>query len=162
MRYLTPFRIAAALLVIFCAFHTAGGMLSHASFGPESDAVVRAMKSVRVDFNGSIGTWYGFWLGLGLIVSVFLLFSAIAAWQLDRIDPATWPAVSPLAWVFAASHAATAALTWRYFFAGAGITATLVTLFLVLGAWRKQRAAALAAGTPGPGTRAGAREYARP
>ena len=46
MKYLGPYRIAAYLLVLFCIGHTAGGMLSQKSLGPEADAVFAAMKSV--------------------------------------------------------------------------------------------------------------------
>ena len=87
MRYLSPYRIAALLLVLFCAGHTAGGMLSQKSLGPGADAVFAAMKRVQFNFNGSTCTWYGFWFALGLMVSVFLLFSAIAAWQLQACFP---------------------------------------------------------------------------
>ena len=41
MKHVTPFRIAAVLLAIFCVLHTAGGMLGQKSMGPASDAVCR-------------------------------------------------------------------------------------------------------------------------
>ena len=141
MRYLTPYRVAAYLLVIFCAGQTAGGMLSRKSLGPESDAVFASMRSVRFAFNGSTVSWYGFWFGFGLMVSVFLLFSAVIAWQLDKAGPDEWPAVAVIAWTFAASQAATAILSWTYFFAGPGVLATAVAVLVAAGAWRKGRGA---------------------
>jgi hypothetical protein len=39
MKYLSPFRVASYLLVVFFAGHTAGGMLAQKSLGPDADAV---------------------------------------------------------------------------------------------------------------------------
>ena len=138
MKYLSLYRIASVLLVLFFAGHTAGGMLSQKSIGPGADAVFHAMKTVQFNFNGATCTWYGFWLGFGLMVSAFLLFSAIAAWQLDKVSPQSWPLVSTIAWALAASHVCTAVLSWAYFFAGPGLLATAVALLLGAGAFRKQ------------------------
>ncbi len=141
MKYLSPYRTASYLLVLFCAGHTAGGMLSQKSLGPESDAVFSLMKAVHFNFNGSSCTWYGFWFGFGLMVSVFLLFSALVAWQLDKVGPQNWPAVSVIAWALVVSHICNAVLSWAYFFAGPGILATAVAILLGVGAWRKRKAA---------------------
>jgi hypothetical protein len=142
VRYLTPYRIAAYLLVFFCAGHTAGGMLSEKRLGPGADAVFSAMKSVHFDFNGATVTWYGFWFAFGLMVSVFLLFSSVVAWRLDSVEPKSWPMVSTIAWALVASHACNAILSWVYFFAGAGFLATAIAMLLAAGAFRKERAAA--------------------
>ena len=91
VKHVTPFRIAAVLLILFCAGHTAGGMLGQKSVGPESDAVFAQMKAVHFAFNGSDCTWYGFWFGFGLTASLFLLLSAIIAWQLDKYHPRLGP-----------------------------------------------------------------------
>jgi len=123
---------------VFFAGHTAGGMLSQKSIGPGADAVFHAMKTVQFNFKGAICTWYGFWFGFGLMVSAFLLFSAIAAWQLDKVPPESWPLVSTIAWALAASQVCTAVLSWAYFFAGPGLVATAVALLLGAGAFRKQ------------------------
>ena len=140
MKYFTPYRIATYLLVLFFAGHTGGGMLSQKSLGSASDQVFSAMKSVHFTFNGADATWYGFWFGFGLLASVFLAFSAVVTWQLDKVPKASWPAVSVIAWAFVVAQACNAVLSLTYFFAGPGIFATLVTLLSGLGAWRKQRA----------------------
>ncbi len=139
MKYLTPFRIATYLLLLFFAGHTGGGMLAQKSLGPQSDLVFAAMKTVHFKFNGADSTWYGFWFGFGLMVSIFLLFSAIVAWQLDRVRPEQWPAVSVIAWSLLASHLAATILSWKYFFAGPGTIGAIVTLLLALGIWGKHR-----------------------
>jgi hypothetical protein len=140
MRFVTPFRIATYLLVLFCVAHTAGGMLGQKSMGPAADAVFASMKSVHFTFNGADATWYGMWFGFGMMASVFLAFSAIAAWQLDRVTPEHWPAVSVIAWALVVSQACNAVVSWLYFFAGPGTFATAITLLMAVGALRKGKA----------------------
>ncbi|AKU90419.1 LIC_13387 family protein [Vulgatibacter incomptus] len=144
MKHITWFRAASVLLVLFFTGHTVGGMFSEASMGPEADAVFGSMKTVHFDFNGSDATWYGFWFGFGILTSVFLLFSAFTAWKLDGVKPESWPVVSGIAWALVGSQAANALLSWKYFFAGPGVMATLISALLVVGAVRKQQASARA------------------
>jgi hypothetical protein len=142
VKYLTPYKISAYLLLLFFTGHTLGGMISQKSMGASSDVVFESMKAVHFDFNGADSTWYGFWFGFGLLASVFLLFSVVVAWQLDKVPANAWPAVSTIAWTFAAAHAATSALSWAYFFAGPGVISTLVAGLLLVGALAKKKAAA--------------------
>jgi len=142
MKYLTPYRLAAYALVLFFAGHTGGGMLARKSLGPQSDAVFASMKAVQFSFNGATCSWYGFWFGFGLTVSVFLAFSALMAWQLDKVPPESWPSVSVLAWALVGAHACNAILSWAYFFAGPGFLGIGVTFLLGSGALQKRNAAA--------------------
>src|SRR5271166_2551139 len=116
-KYVATYRIATYLLVVFCAGHTVGGMLTQKSLGAESDAVFSMMKTVHFNFNGGDCTWYGFWLAFGLMASAFLLFSAVVAWTLADVAPSQWSMVAPVAWALFASHVCNAVLSWRYFFA---------------------------------------------
>jgi hypothetical protein len=143
VKRVTPLRVASVLLVVFCVMHTAGGMLAQKSLGAESDAVFEAMKRVHFEFNGSDTTWYGFWFGFGLTASLFLLLSAIIAWQLDRVPAADWPHVSVIAWALCASHVVNTVLAWKYFFAGPGVFGIVITLLIAVGAAMKGRSAAL-------------------
>ncbi len=133
------YRAAAALLVLFCAGHTAGGMLAQKSVGAAGDAVFAAMKTVHFPFNGASCTWYGFWLGLGLTVSLFLLLSAVIAWRLGDVAAEQWPLVSTIAWALVVAHLGTAVLSWIFFFPGAATLATVITLLLAVAALRKAR-----------------------
>jgi hypothetical protein len=142
VKYLTPYKLATYLLLLFFLGHTGGGMLGQKSMGPASDAVFESMKAVHFDFNGADSTWYGFWFGFGIFASVFLLFSAVLSWQLDKLSKATSRELAVVAWSFAASHVACALLSWKYFFAGPGTIGTLVALLLGVGALRKQQPAA--------------------
>ena len=142
MKLLAPYRLATYLLALFCLGHTFGGMLSQRSLGTAADAVLVAMRTVHVDFNGSDCTFYGMWLGFGLATSLLLLLSAVTAWTLAVVQPAAWRGVAPIAWALFGVHVANALLTWRYFFTGAALLATVIAVLLGVGAWRKSRAAA--------------------
>jgi hypothetical protein len=140
VRYLGVYRIATYLLVLFCALHTAGGMLAQKSLGSESDAVFSSMKAVHFNFNGADCTWYGFWFAFGLTTSVFLLLSAAVSWTLASLTREHWASVSPIAWALFVSHAVQVYLSWRYFFAGPAIDSISITVLLGVGAFRRGRA----------------------
>jgi len=138
MKYLSPFRIASYLLLVTFLGHTEGAMLAQRSLGPASDTVFASMKAVHFNFNGADATWYGFWFGFGLTISVLLLFSAVLAWQLDKVSPEHWPSVAVIAWAFAASQFASAILAWKYFFLGPAILSLAVAVLLTVGTLQKQ------------------------
>ena len=144
MKLVTPFRAASVLLVVFSVVHTAGGMLAQKSLGFASDAVFEAMKRVHFTFNGSDCTWYGFWFGFGLTATLFLLLSAVLAWQLESVPAELWPRVRVIAGALVAGQVANTVLSWKYFFAGPGVFGILISLLLVAGMVRKESGASAA------------------
>jgi hypothetical protein len=148
MKHITAFRTASVLLIIFCALHTAGGMLGDASMGAASDQVLAQMRQVHFDFNGSDATWYGFWFGFGLTVSAFLLLSAAIAWTLDRVPREDWSQVNPIAWALIVSHVVNTVLAWQYFFAGPVVFGIAITSLLTFGTLNKSRKAAMGREAP--------------
>ncbi len=141
MKYLGVYRIATYLLVVFCALHTAGGMLAQKSVGAEGDAVFTSMKAVHFNFNGGDCTFYGFWYAFGLTTSIFLLLSAVVAWTLSSVKPEQWASVAPLAWALFASHVGNAVLSWRYFFPAPGVFSTVIAGLIGFGALRRRSSA---------------------
>jgi hypothetical protein len=142
VKHFTLYRIAAYLTLLFCAGHTAGGMLQQKSLGPASDAVFSAMKATHFTFNGADCTWYGFWFGFGLTVSAFLLLVAVTTLVLDRVTPAAWPQVQAIAWAVIAAMTFNGVMAFRYFFAGPTVFSVIIVALLVTGTLRKNRAAA--------------------
>ncbi len=139
MKNITAFRSASVLLFIFCLMHTGGGMLAQKSLGPASDTVFEAMKRVHFDFNGADCTWYGFWFGFGLTASIFLLLSALVAWELERVPSELWTKLGLIPWAFVVSHVLNTVLAWKYFFTGPGVFGTLISVLLAVGTLRKSR-----------------------
>ena len=66
------YRIASVLLVLFAVGHTVGFLQIDPGWGV--DAMVKEMKSIRFDVLGSNRTYWDFYVGFGLFVSIFLVF----------------------------------------------------------------------------------------
>src|SRR3954471_20580404 len=87
MKASTFYRIAAVLLLLFAVGHTFGFHQSDPKWGV--DTLIASMRSTHFDAQGFDRTYWDFYLGAGLSVSVFLLFAAILAWQLGRLPGET-------------------------------------------------------------------------
>lgn len=81
------FRLAAAVLVLFAALHTFG-FLTFTPPTPEGLAVRDAMNNVGMHVGGDTFTYGGFYRGMGLSVTAYLVFCAIVAWQLGALRDA--------------------------------------------------------------------------
>ena len=129
-KYLNPFRLTTLLLLLYCAGHTLGALVSTPRFGVASDAVMAAMKSVHFNANGSDCTWFGVYMGFGYEVSIFLLFSSALTWFLGGMSTPDQRRWAPITWALFVSYAATAVLAVMYFFAVAIVFSSLITVLL--------------------------------
>ncbi len=127
------YRVAAVLLVLFAVGHTLGFRQTRGTAG--ADTVVGLMKSVHFHVQGFERDYWGFYVGFGLFVTVFLLFAAALSWQLGGATSDTLARMPVATWGLAACFAAITVTTWRYFFMAPGIFSTLITLCLILAAW---------------------------
>jgi hypothetical protein len=108
------FRIAAVLLLIFDALHTIGFRQVDPAW--RADAVVRSMQSTHFNIMGSSRTYWQLFAGFGLIVSVFLVFAAVLAWQLASLPRQTWLFMRGTAWALVLCFAVVTILCFRYAF----------------------------------------------
>jgi uncharacterized protein YndB with AHSA1/START domain len=129
-RYLNPFRLATYILVLFCLGHTMGALVNIPSFGAQGDAVLAAMQSTHFRCQTSDCTWFGFYMGFGILVSIFFLASAAITWYLGGLDATAQRRLAPLAWTMFLSHAGSAVVAWIYFFVAPLVFATLVAVLL--------------------------------
>jgi hypothetical protein len=127
------YRISSVLLVLFAVGHTIGFRQVDPSWG--ADAVANGMRSVSFEVQRFNRTYWDFFTGFGLFVSIFLLFAAVLAWRFGSISPALLSAMPVERWSFAFCFVLIAILTWRYFFLAPGIFSTLIALGLVGAAW---------------------------
>jgi len=106
------FRIAAGILLLFAIGHTAG-FLAFQPATAEGRAVWESMLRVRFsDGHGSFS--YGdFYIGFGLFVSAFLLFTAWLNWILGGMPDG--PQRRLLGWSLVALELVSAGLSMRYF-----------------------------------------------
>ena len=127
------YRISAVLLVLFALGHTIGFRQVDPNWG--ADTVVNGMRSVSFKVQNLNRTYWDFFTGFGLFVSIFLLFAAVLAWRFGSMAPERLAAIPVERWSFALCFVLIAGLTWRYFFVAPGIFSTLVALGLVGAAW---------------------------
>ncbi len=132
MRPAIVYRIASVLLVLFAAGHQLGFRTVDPRW--RADDLARAMQTTRFTVDGFNRTYWDFYSGFGFFTTVFMLFSALLAWELARVSPEVRRHLVPARWGFAACYTAIAVLTWSYFFVVPGVFATLIAVAVTLGA----------------------------
>ncbi len=73
------YRVSSILLVLFAIGHTLGFRQIDPTWGV--DSLVQYMKSIHFNANGANRTYWEFFVGFGLFVTVLMLFASIIAWQ---------------------------------------------------------------------------------
>lgn len=127
------YKVSAVFLVLFALGRTLGFRKVDPKWNAEG--VVSGMRSVSFDVQGFRRSYWNFFSGFGLFVSVLLVFAAILAWQLGSMPREALAAVPVIRWSFAICFVVITAFTWRYFFVAPGVFSSLVALGLVGGAW---------------------------
>jgi hypothetical protein len=130
----TLYRIASVLLLLFTVGHTLGFRQTDPKW--QVDSLIGSMRSIHFEAQGFSRTYWDFFVGFGLFVSVFLLFAAVLAWQLGGLPAVTLAKTRSIAWTFAFSFIAVTILSWRYFFVTPILFSVLITVCLIAAAWR--------------------------
>src|SRR5258707_15446098 len=91
------YRFAAVLLLLFDAGHTSGFPWSDPKWGVD----LVSMRSTHFYIMGVSRTYWDFYVGFGLFVSVFLLLAVVLAWQLGGLPPASLALIRGTARAFA-------------------------------------------------------------
>lgn len=118
-------RAAAVLTFIHGVLHTIGGVFGGAPPGPQQTAVL-AMKSNVFETMGVTRSYWDFFLGYGLFISVNLFLQAVLFWQLAGMAKKDSAGVRPIVALFAIGYLGIAFLAWRYFFAGPMVAELLI------------------------------------
>jgi hypothetical protein len=140
-RYFNAFRLTTYLLVLYALGHTLGAVIQTPRLGEGSDAVVATMKSVHVVAQGADCTFYGFYRGFGIFVSLFLAFSAVLTWHLGGMTAREQRRFAPVTWALFLSYVGGAAVVWVYFFAAPIAFGTVVPVVLGFACIRNRREA---------------------
>jgi hypothetical protein len=114
MRASILYRISSVLIVLFAIGHTLGFRKTDPSWGV--DQTLAVLKRTTFHVQGFDRTYYGFYLGFGLFATVFILFTALVAWELGRLPAATLAQLPWLRWGLALCYAGSLFLGLRYFF----------------------------------------------
>lgn len=84
-------------------------------------------------------TYWDFYVGFGLIISVFLLLAAILAWQLGSLPAEALPFLRGTAWALALGFAAMTVLNCMYFFTIPIVFSGVIAVCLAAAAWLSSR-----------------------
>jgi len=126
------FRALSVVLAIFTLGHT-GGTRHSITNGLAENNVIAAMQNVRVPVMGFTRSYWEFYRGFSVTISVLLAALAVIAWQLgtlSRRDPA---ATLPVAITLLVSCIATAVVCFVYFFTAPMFLSTLAVIFCAIG-----------------------------
>ncbi len=132
------YRIASVLLVLFAAGHTLGFRRVDPRWG--LDTTIGALKATQFQVQGFTRSYWGFYTGFGLFVTVLLVFAGILAWQLGALPKDTLRTLRVVTWALALSFVAVTFLSWRYFFIAPLVSSGVVAACLLLAAWSAARA----------------------
>jgi hypothetical protein len=133
-QYVKPrilYRIAAVLLLLFDAGHTSGFPWSDPKWGVD----LGSMRSTHFYIMGFSRTYWDFYVGFGLFVSVFVLLAVVLAWQLGGLPPESLALMRGTAWTFALCFAAISVVSWKYLFILPIAFSALITVCLTAAAW---------------------------
>jgi len=125
-------RIASVLSLVHCALHTVGGVFGRPRHGAEEIAVIETMKSHRFDVMGSLRSYWDFFFGYGLVVTISLLVQSILLWQVSALVRKDAPSMKPVIALLFFSWVATAIVSGRYFFAAPAVTELLIAACLAV------------------------------
>ena len=141
MRTTLFLRIASVLTLVHATLHTVGGVFGKAAPGAQQTAVA-TMKANEFVAMGVTRTFWDFYMGMGLAVSVFLTLEGIVFWQLGSLAKTNAMQLRPVLMTFLAGYLGFAVVSYRYFFAAPVVTEILIALCLGLAlASAKQMAA---------------------
>ena len=108
-------RTAAVLTFIHAALHTIGGVFSEAEPGPATVAV-QAMKMNQFLLMGHTRSYWDFYRGLGLAVTIFLTAEAVLFWQLGSLAKTDARRLRPILATFLVAYTALAVNSYTYIF----------------------------------------------
>lgn len=123
-------RIAAALTLIHAVLHTVGGVFGSVDPGPAAVAV-QAMKVNQFLLLGHVRSYWDFYRGMGLGLTIFLTAEAIVFWQLASLAKTDSRRLRPVLMTFAIAYLVFSVNSYRYFFIAPVIVEVLIAACLV-------------------------------
>jgi len=127
------YRIASVLLILFALGHTLGFRRVDPRW--EVDSIIGALRSTRFDVQGLNRTYWDFYVGFGLFVTVLLVFVAVLSWQLGSLSKESLLMMPIVTWGLAACFVLVTFLSWKYFFMVPMIFSGVITVCFIFAAW---------------------------
>jgi hypothetical protein len=124
-------RVAAIVTLLFFAGHTAAIPWTPA-VGPAEMPVITAMKGPSFDVMGSSRTYWDFYFGFGVTISLLLLLTAVVLWQLATLAKTEAARLRPIIAAFLIAFAVNAVLALKYFFVIPLVMSVVIAILLAL------------------------------
>ena len=124
-------RIAAVLTLIHAVLHTIGGVFGKVDPGPATVAF-EAMQMNTFPWMGRTHSFWEFYRGLGLTVTLFLTLESVLMWQLASLAKADARRLRPMMITFLIAYLIMSINSYEYFFVGPVIVEILIALCFVL------------------------------
>ena len=112
-------RVAAGLVLLHAVLHTVGGVFGKVPGGPAGVAVA-AMKANQFVAFGNTRTFWDFYMGIGLAVTIVLTMEAVVLWLLAPLTVVHGEKVRPALIAFGIGYLVFAVELVPVFFPGAG------------------------------------------
>jgi hypothetical protein len=138
-------RIASVLTFIHAVLHTMGGVFGAPDPGVQQ-ATVAVMKANEFLVMGAMRSYWDFYRGLGLVVSVFLTLEAVVFWQLGTLAKADGLRLRPVLVTFLIGYLGAAVVSFQYFFWAPVVTELLIAACLGMAIVGLKRSAAMVGG----------------
>lgn len=123
-------RIASVLTIVHAVLHTVGGVFGAVPPGPATVAAT-AMKANQFLALGQMRSFWEFYRGMGLAVSIFLTAEGIIFWLLGSLAKSDAARLRPVLAMFVLAYFAMSVNSYLYFFSAPVIVEILIALCLV-------------------------------
>jgi hypothetical protein len=108
-------RVASVLTLIHAVLHTIGGVFGKVDPGPAAVAIA-AMKANRFPLMGNMRSFWDFYFGLGLALSISMTAEGILMWQLASLASTDARRLRPMMATFLVAYLAIAMNSYAHFF----------------------------------------------
>ena len=132
-------RATAVILALFALGHTLGTAAPHVSRGAEEAAVFRAMQGFRFPVMGFTRSYWEFYRGFAITISVLQVGLAIVAWQTATVAGREPRAAVPLATTVLATCVGLLIASLVFFFSGPIAMAAAASACAAAGLWCLRR-----------------------
>jgi len=132
MKASTWFRALAVILAIFTLGHTVGTIRAITA-APEEAAVIVAMQGYRVPVMGFMRTYWGFYRGFSITISVWLAGLAVIAWQVGGLSRQNPRAALPVATTVLIACVANAIVSFLFFFTAPMVLSAVAVICAAIG-----------------------------
>ncbi len=131
MKSVVFLRIASVLTFVHAILHTVGGVFGKPDAGVAATTEA-VMKANQFAVFGVTRTYFEFYRGMGLAVTIFLTAEALVFWQLGTLAKTDAARLRPIMATFMIAYLVFAADSFFYFFAAPVITEILIAACLAM------------------------------